>query len=176
MGASTARARVARTRDRGRGRGARQGARAAPLVPLRTAAIADTSPSRSSSLDPRRRCHCGSQWYRCESHLDHATTIPDLAHDEHGMCTGSNNLWWGNYAFHSDPGRFGGLGATPARRGLVLSRYGGLGTHRYPVGFSGDAQQSYLTLQFQIEMTPKASNVLFGLCERKKKLLFEPFI
>ena len=102
--------------------------------------------------------------------------LPDLAHDEHGMCTGSNNLWWGNYAFHSDPGRFGGLGATPARRGLVLSRYGGLGTHRYPVGFSGDAQQSYLTLQFQIEMTPKASNVLFGLCERKKTLLFEPFI
>ena len=31
-----------------------------------------------------------------------------------------------------------------------------------PVGFSGDAQQSYLTLQFQIEMTPTASNVLFG--------------
>jgi hypothetical protein len=45
---------------------------------------------------------------------------------------------------------------------LVLSRYGGLGTHRYGVGFSGDAPQSWLTLQFEIEMTPTASNVLFG--------------
>ena len=89
--------------------------------------------------------------------------LPDLAHDEDGRCVGSNNLWWGNYIFTSDPGRFGGEGrAAGDERGLVLSRYGGLGTHRYPVGFSGDAQQSYLTLQFQIEMTPKASNVLFG--------------
>ena len=88
--------------------------------------------------------------------------MPMLSHDELGKCVGSNNLWWGNYVYHSDPGRFGAVGSMPAKRGLVLSRYGGLGTHRYPVGFSGDAQQSYLTLQFQIEMTPKASNVLFG--------------
>ena len=44
----------------------------------------------------------------------------------------------------------------------MLSRFGGLGTHRYGVGFSGDAPQSYHTLQMQVEMTPKASNVLFG--------------
>jgi alpha-glucosidase (family GH31 glycosyl hydrolase) len=48
------------------------------------------------------------------------------------------------------------------KRGLVLSRFGGLGTHRYGVGFSGDAPQSYHTLQMQVAMTAQASNVLFG--------------
>jgi hypothetical protein len=113
-----------------------------------------------------------TDWGGCQSGTP---ALPDLAHDELGKCVGSNNLWWGNYVYHSDPGRFGGVGATPAKRGLVLSRYGGLGTHRYPVGFSGDAQQAYVTLQFQIEMTPKASNVLFGCVLRKIRMshLFE---
>ena len=59
-----------------------------------------------------------------------APKMPDLAHDERGRCSGSANLWWGNYVFTSDPGRFGGEGASGGKRGLVLSRYGGLGTHR----------------------------------------------
>ena len=39
------------------------------------------------------------------------------------------SLWWSNYIYHTDPRRFG-TGAA-AKRGLVLSRHGGLGTHRY---------------------------------------------
>jgi len=45
---------------------------------------------------------------------------------------------------------------------LVLSRYGGLGNHRYPIGFSGDTFQAFLTLDFEVQMTPMAANVLFG--------------
>ena len=59
-----------------------------------------------------------------------APKMPARAHDERGRCSGSANLWWGNYVFTSDPGRFGGEGASGGKRGLVLSRYGGLGTHR----------------------------------------------
>jgi len=44
----------------------------------------------------------------------------------------------------------------------VLSRYGGLGNHRYPIGFSGDTFQAFLTLNYLVEMTPTAANVLFG--------------
>jgi alpha-glucosidase (family GH31 glycosyl hydrolase) len=76
-----------------------------------------------------------------------------------GHPSGKNigNLWWANYLYHQDQSR-----TVDGKRGLVLSRFGGLGTHRYGVGFSGDAPQSYHTLQMQVEMTPKASNVLFG--------------
>eukprot|EP01050_Picozoa_sp_SAG11_P013580 SAG11_NODE_1597_length_4611_cov_2.534131_2_plen_1029_part_00 len=76
-----------------------------------------------------------------------------------GKPSGGNigTLWWSNYLYHQDRSR-----TANGKRGLVLSRYGGLGTHRYGVGFSGDAPQSYHTLQMQVEMTPKASNVLYG--------------
>jgi len=45
---------------------------------------------------------------------------------------------------------------------LVLSRYGGVGSHRYPIGFSGDTFQAFLTLDYEVQMTPMAANVLFG--------------
>lgn len=108
-----------------------------------------------------------TDWGGCESG---APEIPDLTHDERGRCAGwvhptsgstggcTRIFWWGNYVFASDPTRFD----SAAKRSLVLTRYGGLGSHRYPAGFSGDSQQNYRTLQFQIEMTPIASNVLFG--------------
>lgn len=38
---------------------------------------------------------------------------------------------------------------------------GGLGNHRYPLGFSGDTVQHEATLGFLIQATPLASNVLF---------------
>lgn len=47
-------------------------------------------------------------------------------------------------------------------RSLLLSRYGGLGSQRHGIGFSGDTFQNFTTLQFQVEMTSTASNVLFG--------------
>lgn len=65
-------------------------------------------------------------------------------------------LFWSNYIFSSY------LQSTRNTRPLVLSRYGGLGNHRYPIGFSGDVFQSFITLQWEIEMTQTAANVLFG--------------
>ncbi len=51
------------------------------------------------------------------------------------------------------------------RRGLrpmLYSRWGGLGNHRYPIGFSGDAYATWEALRFQAYFTPTASNVLYG--------------
>lgn len=47
------------------------------------------------------------------------------------------------------------------RRGLLLSRYAGLGSHRYPLGFSGDTIASWDSLAFQPYFTSTASNVGF---------------
>lgn len=45
---------------------------------------------------------------------------------------------------------------------LVLSRYAGPGSHRYPVGFSGDTIMSWESLDFQPEFTATASNIGYG--------------
>lgn len=47
-------------------------------------------------------------------------------------------------------------------RGLTLSRYAGPGSHRYPVGFSGDTVVSWDSLAFQPEFTATASNIGYG--------------
>lgn len=46
-------------------------------------------------------------------------------------------------------------------RGLIFSRYAGLGSHRYPVGFSGDTVISWESLEFQPRFTNSASNVAY---------------
>ena len=45
--------------------------------------------------------------------------------------------------------------ATP----LILSRYAGIGSHRYPLGFSGDTEISWKTLAYLPYFTATASNV-----------------
>jgi hypothetical protein len=52
--------------------------------------------------------------------------------------------------------------AARGRRPLLLSRSGGLGAHRNPVSFSGDANQHQDVLRWQLENTPLAANVLHG--------------
>lgn len=42
---------------------------------------------------------------------------------------------------------------------LILSRYAGPGSHRYPVGFSGDTITTWESLEFQPYMTSTASNI-----------------
>ena len=42
---------------------------------------------------------------------------------------------------------------------LILSRYGGPGSHRYPVGFSGDTCISWASLDFQPRFTATAANI-----------------
>lgn len=43
-----------------------------------------------------------------------------------------------------------------------MHRFGGMGSHRYQIGFSGDVWPSFDTLAFELYFTLSASNVLFG--------------
>ncbi|WP_164512080.1 glycoside hydrolase family 31 protein [Lacticaseibacillus daqingensis] len=47
-------------------------------------------------------------------------------------------------------------------KGLILSRYAGPGSHRYPIGFSGDTIISWRSLAFQPYFTATASNIGYG--------------
>lgn len=48
------------------------------------------------------------------------------------------------------------------KRALTFSRYAGIGSHRYPIGFSGDSIISWESLDFQPFFTATASNVGYG--------------
>ncbi len=45
---------------------------------------------------------------------------------------------------------------------VILSRYGGPGSHRYPVGFSGDTFATWDSLAFQPYFTATAANIGYG--------------
>lgn len=79
----------------------------------------------------------------------------DWQQGEHSRLPGVDPLWVLNHAHHGDSARDG-------RRGLILSRYAGPGSHRYPVGFSGDAVISWASLAFQPYFTATAANIGFG--------------
>ncbi len=48
-----------------------------------------------------------------------------------------------------------------SKRPLILSRYAGVGSHRYPLGFSGDTVQTWESLDFQPYFTSTASNIAY---------------
>jgi alpha-glucosidase (family GH31 glycosyl hydrolase) len=48
------------------------------------------------------------------------------------------------------------------KRKFIFSRWGGLGSHHYSIGFSGDTVVSWDSLKFQPYFTSTASNVLYG--------------
>ena len=68
---------------------------------------------------------------------------------------GLDPLWLLNHFHHLDAARRG-------RRPLTFSRYAGVGSHRYPIGFSGDTIISWASLAFQPYFTATASNIGFG--------------
>gem|GEM_PF-412167 len=45
-------------------------------------------------------------------------------------------------------------------RPMILSRFGGIGSHRYPVGFSGDTRSDWSALKYEVEFTSKSGNAL----------------
>ena len=45
---------------------------------------------------------------------------------------------------------------------MTFSRYAGPGSHRYPVGFSGDTIVTWESLRFQPYFTANASNIGYG--------------
>ena len=64
-------------------------------------------------------------------------------------------LWMLNHLHILDISRDG-------KRPMFFSRYAGPGSHRYPVGFSGDTHITWDSLQFQPYFTATASNVGYG--------------
>jgi len=71
-------------------------------------------------------------------------------------------IWLNHLRFHNANGDGLSNGQKYHRRGLVLSRYGGLANHRYAVGFGGDIRQSWESLGPMIKMTVTATNVAFA--------------
>ena len=67
-----------------------------------------------------------------------------------------SNTWWINYIFFTQ------MEKNRETRPLLYHRWGGLGNHRYQVGFSGDAVVSWKSLDFQPYFNSTASNVLYG--------------
>ena len=65
---------------------------------------------------------------------------------------GFDPLWALNHYHTLDSGRDG-------RTPLILSRYAGIGSHRYPLGFSGDTWVRWSSLKLQPYFTANASNV-----------------
>lgn len=67
-----------------------------------------------------------------------------------------SNTWWLNYAF------FSYMEKNTDKRPMLYHRWGGLGNHRYQIGFSGDAVVSWKSLDYQPYFNSTASNVLYG--------------
>jgi alpha-glucosidase (family GH31 glycosyl hydrolase) len=68
---------------------------------------------------------------------------------------GLDPLWLLNHFHYLDSGRDG-------KRPLTFSRYAGIGSHRYPIGFSGDTHITWESLDFQPYFTATASNAGYG--------------
>ena len=65
---------------------------------------------------------------------------------------GLTTTWWLNYIHFTDQQREG-------KRPLLFHRWGGLGNHRYQIGFSGDTVSVWPSLAFQPWFTATAANV-----------------
>jgi alpha-glucosidase (family GH31 glycosyl hydrolase) len=63
-----------------------------------------------------------------------------------------NPTWWLNYVHFTDQQREG-------KRPLLFHRWGGMGNHRYQIGFSGDTISTWDSLAFQPWFTATAANV-----------------
>ncbi|MBN9387244.1 MAG: DUF5110 domain-containing protein [Chloroflexi bacterium] len=92
----------------------------------------------------------------------------------HPMEEGGVDFWWMDWQ-QGETSEMKGLDPLPwlnhlhfldsARRGkraMLYSRWGGLGNHRYHIGFSGDTHSAWEALQYQPYFTATASNVCYG--------------
>jgi hypothetical protein len=76
----------------------------------------------------------------------------DWQQEANTQTPGVNPTWWLNYVHFSDQEREG-------KRPLLFHRWGGLGNHRYQIGFSGDTISVWDSLAFQPWFTATAANV-----------------
>jgi len=70
---------------------------------------------------------------------------------------GLSNTFWLNHVFFNYA-----KDAHPDLRPFLYHRWGGLGSHRYPLGFSGDTIISWESLEYQPEFTATSANVNYG--------------
>ena len=75
---------------------------------------------------------------------------------ESKLMPGLSNTWWLNHLFYTR------MQQANTDRALIYHRWGGLGNHRYQIGFSGDAVITWESLAYQPYFTATASNVLYG--------------
>jgi hypothetical protein len=69
------------------------------------------------------------------------------------QATGVHSQLWTNHVYYTYQQ------AQTQRRSLILSRTGGIGSHRYPVQFSADTFSHWEVLQFQVDYTARSGNV-----------------
>jgi alpha-glucosidase (family GH31 glycosyl hydrolase) len=79
----------------------------------------------------------------------------DWQQENHTALPGVNPTWWIGYTYFSDQAREG-------KRPMTMNRWGGLGGHRYPIGFSGDTISDWAGLAFQPWFTATSANVGFA--------------
>jgi alpha-glucosidase (family GH31 glycosyl hydrolase) len=79
----------------------------------------------------------------------------DWQQEQNTSVEGVNPTWWLNYTHFTDMERRG-------KRPLLFHRWGGLGNHRYQIGFSGDTIAVWDSLAFQPYFTATAANVGYG--------------
>jgi alpha-glucosidase len=76
----------------------------------------------------------------------------DWQQEQRTNISGVMPTWWLNYVHFTDQQREG-------KRPLLFHRWGGLGNHRYQIGFSGDTISVWDSLAFQPWFTATAANV-----------------
>lgn len=79
----------------------------------------------------------------------------DWQQGSNSLAEGFDPLWMLNHYHYLDNARTG-------KRPLNFSRFAGLGSHRYPIGFSGSSFITWESLDFQPYFTANASNVGYG--------------
>ena len=67
-----------------------------------------------------------------------------------------DNVFWCNYIWFTDMENNG------TKRPMLYHRWGGLGNHRYQIGFSGDSYITWESLRFLPYFNSTSSNVLYG--------------
>ncbi len=75
---------------------------------------------------------------------------------------GLSNTFWLNYTFFNDKVRQSQSRGLSADRPLIYHRWGGVGSHRYQIGFSGDCYDTWEVLRFLPYFTATSSNVGYG--------------
>lgn len=73
-----------------------------------------------------------------------------------------SNTFWLNWTFFNDKVRRSRSLGMYADRPMIYHRWGGIGSHRYQIGFSGDTYDSWEVLGYLPFFTSTASNVCYG--------------